>query len=178
MMREAEVAHRIEVGLKSGMRDPLGERIKRRIGSDLGLSVKSVKTISVYTLDMDLSKEQLDIIAHGLLLGPVIQESRIDKPLAQEFDWLVEVGFKPGVTDNVGKNDKGRRSSGKPASMTSRKHGRNRSDFEMETSNLCIQANPVPEFTIAQTLPNQTGAEDLLIVDFTYKLTKIGHGEI
>jgi phosphoribosylformylglycinamidine (FGAM) synthase PurS component len=68
MMREAEGTHRIEVGLKSGMRDPLGERVKRRIGSDLGLSVKSVKTISVYTLDMDLSKEQLETVCRRSML--------------------------------------------------------------------------------------------------------------
>jgi len=25
-----------------------------------------------------------------------------DKPLAEDFSWLIEVVFKPGVTDNVG----------------------------------------------------------------------------
>jgi phosphoribosylformylglycinamidine (FGAM) synthase PurS component len=100
------VAHRIEIGLKNEMRDPLGEKIKKRIQSDLGLSVDSVKTISVFTLDMDLSKDALEKVAIGPFLDPIIQEYRIDGSLAHDFDWLVEVGFKPGVTDNVGKTAK------------------------------------------------------------------------
>ncbi|MDI7260532.1 MAG: phosphoribosylformylglycinamidine synthase subunit PurL [Thermodesulfobacteriota bacterium] len=95
--------HRIEIGLKKGIRDALGERVKGRIQNDLGLSVQSVRTFSVFTLDMQLSQEELEIIATGPFLDPIIQEFRIDQPLAEDFDWLAEVGFKPGVTDNIGK---------------------------------------------------------------------------
>lgn len=98
--------HRIEIGLRKGIRDPLGEKISRRVQNDLGLPVKSVRTISVFTLDMNLSKEELERVATGPFVDPIIQEYRIDQPLAQNFDWLVEVGFKPGVTDNVGKTAK------------------------------------------------------------------------
>ncbi len=97
------MAHRIEIGLKEGIRDALGEKVKRRIERDLGLSIGSVKTISVYTLDLELSKEELETIASDPFLDPIIQEYRIDEPLARDFDWLIEVSFKPGVTDNVGK---------------------------------------------------------------------------
>ena len=98
--------HRIEIGLRKGIRDPLGEKISRRVQNDLGLPVRSVRTISVFTLDMNLSKEELERVATGPFVDPIIQEYRIDQPLAQDFDWLVEVGFKPGVTDNVGKTAK------------------------------------------------------------------------
>jgi phosphoribosylformylglycinamidine (FGAM) synthase PurS component len=97
------VPHRIEIGLKEGIRDALGEKVKRRIQNDLGLPIESVKTISVYTLDIDLSQEELETIASDPFVDPIIQEYRIDDSLAQDFDWLVEVSFKPGVTDNVGK---------------------------------------------------------------------------
>lgn len=97
------MAHRIEVALKEEMRDPLGEKLKKRIQSDFGLSVDCIRTISVFTLDMDLSKEDLEMIATGPLIDPIIQQFGIDEALAGDFDWLVEVGFKPGVTDNVGK---------------------------------------------------------------------------
>ncbi|MEW6376797.1 MAG: phosphoribosylformylglycinamidine synthase subunit PurS [Thermodesulfobacteriota bacterium] len=100
------MAHRIEIGLKKGIRDPLGEKVGRRIKNDLGLPVESVKTLSVFTLDIELSKEDLKRVATGPFLDPIIQEYRIDGPLARDFDWLVEVGFKPGVTDNVGKTAK------------------------------------------------------------------------
>jgi len=100
------VPHRVEIGLKKGIRDPLGEKVSRRVQNDLGLPVKSVRTISVFTLDMKLTKEELERVATGPLVDPIIQEYRIDQPLAQDFDWLAEVGFKPGVTDNVGKTAK------------------------------------------------------------------------
>ena len=47
--------HRIEIGLKNHVRDALGEKLKRRIRDDLNLEVQSVNTISVYTIDADLS---------------------------------------------------------------------------------------------------------------------------
>jgi phosphoribosylformylglycinamidine synthase II len=95
--------HRIEIGFKEGVPDALGEKIKVRIREDLGLDVQSVNTISVYTIDADLSNEQLKKVARGPFSDPIIQKYAIDRPLAQSFDWLIEVGFKPGVTDNVGK---------------------------------------------------------------------------
>jgi phosphoribosylformylglycinamidine synthase len=101
--REVTVAHRIEVGLKKEIRDPLGEKVKRRIQSDLGLQVESVKTVSVFTLDIELPRDELELVATGPFLDPIIQEYRIDESLARGFDWLAEVSFKPGVTDNVGK---------------------------------------------------------------------------
>jgi phosphoribosylformylglycinamidine synthase len=100
------VAHRIEIGLNKGIRDPLGEKVSRKVQNDLGLPVKSVRTISVFTLDMELSREDLVRVASGPFVDPIIQEYRIDQSLAQDFIWLVEVGFKPGVTDNVGKTAK------------------------------------------------------------------------
>ena len=100
------MAHRIEIGFKKGVRDPLGEKTRKRIQNDLGLPVESVKTLSVFNLDMDPSNAELEIIATGPFLDPVIQEYGIDRSLASDFDWLAEVGFKPGVTDNVGKTAK------------------------------------------------------------------------
>ena len=100
------MAHRIEIGLKKEIRDPLGEKVKRRIQNDLGLSVKSVRTLSIFTLDMELSQDELKTIAAGPFHDPIIQEYRVDESLARDFDWLAEVSFKPGVTDNVGKTAK------------------------------------------------------------------------
>jgi phosphoribosylformylglycinamidine synthase len=95
--------HRIEIGLKSHIRDALGEKLKRRIREDLNVEVQSVNTIVVYTIDADLSPEELEMVASGPFSDPITQVYAIDQPLAQSFDWLIEVGFRPGVTDNVGK---------------------------------------------------------------------------
>ena len=98
--------HRIEVGFKEGIRDALGEKIKKRVIEDLNISVKNVKTIDVYTIDAALSNEQLNFLGENLFSDQVTQESSMQEPLARNFDWLIEVGLKPGVTDNVGKTTK------------------------------------------------------------------------
>lgn len=97
------MASRIEVGFRNGIRDALGEKAKRRIIDNLSLPVEKVSTIEVYTITGDLSKDELNKAASGPLSDHVIQKFSIDKPLAADFDWLIEVGFRPGVTDNVGK---------------------------------------------------------------------------
>jgi len=97
------MAHRIEIGFKSGIRDALGEKIKRRMTEHLGLPVAAVQTVEVYTIEGNFSPEELEIIASGPLCDPVIQHYAIDSGIAPSFDWLIEVGYRPGVTDNVGK---------------------------------------------------------------------------
>lgn len=97
------MADRIEIGFKEGIRDALGEKIKKRITEHLHLNVDEVKTIEVYTIDGDLAEDKLREIAGGPLSDPVIQNYAINRGLADSFDWMIEVGFRPGVTDNVGK---------------------------------------------------------------------------
>jgi len=97
------MASRIEIGFKKGIRDALGEKIKKRIIEHLHLTVDEVKTVEVYTIDGDLGKGKLQQIARGPLSDPVIQDYTINRGLADGFDWMIEVGFRPGVTDNVGK---------------------------------------------------------------------------
>jgi len=98
--------HRIEIGFKPGIKDALGEKIKKRIIEDFNISVSDVKTIDVYTIDLNLSKGQLNFLCQNLFSDPVIQEFSLDKPSAKDFDWLIEVGFRPGVTDNIGRKAK------------------------------------------------------------------------
>jgi phosphoribosylformylglycinamidine synthase len=95
--------NRIEIALKAGVRDSRGERIKREIEHFLQLAVDEVRTLDVYTVDMPLEPDQLKQAAAGPFSDPVIQEWSIDRPLASGFDFAVEVGFRPGVTDNVGR---------------------------------------------------------------------------
>ena len=97
------MAWRVEIGLKPSIRDARGEKIKRRIIDDLGIAVDSVRTIDVYTIDARLSAEEVERAATGPFLDPVIQDFSIGKPIGHEFDWAIEVGYKPGVTDNVGR---------------------------------------------------------------------------
>ena len=97
------MASRIEIGFKEGIRDALGEKIRRRIIDHLRIPVDSVRTVEVYTIDADLTPGELEGVAQGPLSDPVIQDYAIARGMASGFDWLIEVGFRPGVTDNVGK---------------------------------------------------------------------------
>ena len=96
---------RIQVGLKPVFIDSFGEKTRKRIESDLHLSVNSIRTVKVYTVDADISEEQLRQAAQGPYSDPVTQDYSLG-PLALDwnlpFHWLLEVGFRPGVTDNEG----------------------------------------------------------------------------
>ncbi|HEY7746850.1 MAG TPA: phosphoribosylformylglycinamidine synthase subunit PurS [Desulfuromonadales bacterium] len=94
---------RIEVGLKDGVRDARGERVRREIREHLGIDLASVRTIDVYTVDAALAEAEVLAAARGPFSDPVIQEVAVDRPLAVDFDILIEVGYRPGVTDNVGR---------------------------------------------------------------------------
>ena len=96
------MAHRIEITNREGIRDPLAEKVKRRIERDLGIRVETVRTVEVYVIDASLTKAQLQELARAYS-DPITQRYTIDEPIARDFDWVIEVGFLPGVTDNVGR---------------------------------------------------------------------------
>ncbi len=55
-------------------------------------------------LDMYLSPFELQRVTRELFVNPVTEEERgIEEEL---FDWVIEVGYKPGVTDSVGRTAK------------------------------------------------------------------------
>lgn len=93
--------HRIVVSLKRSLPDPAGRRVMSRIAADLGISVRSVRIADEYLIDRYLTQEQLEFLVEEVFRDPVIQDAVIDAPLDIPFDWLIEVGFRPGVTDNL-----------------------------------------------------------------------------
>ena len=97
---------RLEVGFKRGVRDVLAEKVKKEIREVLGLPVLDVKTSDVYTIGENLRYKELSLLAKSLFSDPVIQEASIGCQLRKDYDWMIEIGFKPGVTDNVGKTAK------------------------------------------------------------------------
>ncbi len=74
-------------------------RILERKIRDMGL--RAMITVSrIYTIDYEFTDDQLKKIA-GALHNENSQTARINKPLQKKFDWALELGFLPGVTDNV-----------------------------------------------------------------------------
>ncbi|MFW6164441.1 MAG: phosphoribosylformylglycinamidine synthase, partial [Planctomycetota bacterium] len=99
------MVHRIEIGVRSGVRDARGEGAAEGVRTFLGLPVEGVRTRTVYKLDAELSDAEVEAV-RAELTDPVIEESAVGRLDAGAFDWLVTVGFKPGVTDNVGRTAK------------------------------------------------------------------------
>jgi phosphoribosylformylglycinamidine synthase len=94
---------RIEIGLKVHVPDARGNAVARTIAAHLHLPAQAVRTRDILTLDVALTDAELERV-RAEFTDPVIQTSGAgrlepDSP----FDWMIVVGFKPGVTDNVGR---------------------------------------------------------------------------
>ena len=95
MVQKIDIAYKID--------DTRGN-VKKENFDALGISgnIKDVRIVDSYTIDESFSKQQLRKIA-GALSNPLIEEFSINKSWApKDFDWVVEIGYLPGVTDNVG----------------------------------------------------------------------------
>jgi len=97
---------RIEVRYQDAIPDPAGRALRQRIQTDLGLTLPEVRIVEVYTIDQALSAAELERARGELFTDPLTQLSTIGAPVAGRFDWAIEVGFLPGVTDNVGRTSK------------------------------------------------------------------------
>ncbi len=93
--------HRIEVGLQDE------NSLKYKIKNFLGIDIERVQSVKVFTVTAELNESELKKIAEETLSDRVLETFTINEPFASkfevEFDFLVEKGFRPGVTDTVGK---------------------------------------------------------------------------
>jgi phosphoribosylformylglycinamidine synthase len=101
-MKEFRVS-RIEVAFKPGVADAAGKDLRRAIVEDLGIEVDSVRTAKIFTIEADLTDLELQKLGDALFSDPIVEHFTVNQPIAEDFSWLIEVGFRPGVTDNVGK---------------------------------------------------------------------------
>ncbi|MBI2043824.1 phosphoribosylformylglycinamidine synthase [Candidatus Pacearchaeota archaeon] len=93
------MAHRIEV--VQTVPDARAEVRRRQIHSAGFPQVTDVRLADVYNVDVDLPNEELNNLA-SMLVNPVSEEAFIDEPFRPDFNYAIEIGFRPGVTDNVG----------------------------------------------------------------------------
>jgi phosphoribosylformylglycinamidine synthase len=93
---------RLEIRLRPQIGDSVGHNVARTIKDSLGLTVESVLIRRVFTID-GLDDAVLATIAEqGVLHDPVLQEASFTAA-PSDADWIIEVGFRPAVTDNEGK---------------------------------------------------------------------------
>ncbi|MFO7768570.1 MAG: AIR synthase-related protein [bacterium] len=98
---EAERPYRIEIAFLPEARDARGEGVTVRAARDLGIRLEEVETRDVYLVDSDISPREAERTA-AAFEDPVVQRAHLGAAPARPFRWAVQVGYKPGVTDNVG----------------------------------------------------------------------------
>lgn len=93
---------RLLVSLHQNIKDVKGISLSKQIKRDLGIDVSNVQIIKVYTVVGIEEDEIRRVIENGILHDPVVHKVST-LPMAEDFDWIIEVGFRPGVTDNEGR---------------------------------------------------------------------------
>ncbi|MGB5158100.1 AIR synthase-related protein [Desulfobacterium sp. N47] len=93
--------HRLEIALKPEMFDAEGEGIRLKAKNYFGIEFVKVRSVSIITIDAALTKDELNLIQTTIFTNPVTQISSF-APLPIDFDWIIWVGYKPGVKDNPG----------------------------------------------------------------------------
>lgn len=101
--------YRIEISPLPQWRDARGEGVKKQVEKFFGYPVEKVWSRDVYTVSASLTEPEVRKVA-SLLYNPVLQGWRSGAAKSENFQplpecqFLVVVGFKPGVTDNVGRS--------------------------------------------------------------------------
>ncbi|MFA5872088.1 MAG: AIR synthase-related protein [Parcubacteria group bacterium] len=83
-------------------------KVKQKQFEKLGFlgKIKAVEIRDCYTIDAGIKAAEIKKAAQSLV-NPLLEQALIDNFEAQKkFDWAVEIGFLPGVTDNVGNTAK------------------------------------------------------------------------
>ena len=98
---------RVEVATRPGVADTRGRSLPGEIRDALGLAVESARVVKVYTVD-GVDQAQIGAVLDKAVLHDPVLHTASRTPLAasMDWDWLLEVGFRPGVTDNEGRTAK------------------------------------------------------------------------
>ena len=90
----------ITVCPKTHLDDCVGRNISHKIQEALGIHVQATHVAQVFTVE-GLDKAGVErAVAEGVLHDPVLHDAFLTPPPSQA-DYVLEVGFRPGVTDNV-----------------------------------------------------------------------------
>ncbi len=92
---------RLEIRLKDELPDASGVGISKKARAYFHFDVDDVRVIRVLTIDAHFEEEQLSRIQEELFTNPITEQSAYT-PIYRDFDWLIWVGFRPGVRDTAG----------------------------------------------------------------------------
>ncbi|BBO86650.1 phosphoribosylformylglycinamidine synthase subunit PurL [Desulfosarcina ovata subsp. sediminis] len=92
---------RIEITLTENLVDAEGEALRHKAKNYFDIDIETVRTIQIVTIDADLADAHVETARSEIFTNPVTQVSALT-PLAVDFDWIIWIGFRPGVRDNPG----------------------------------------------------------------------------
>jgi len=91
----------IEVALKPALLDAEASSLKKRAFDYFGVEISDARCVNLLTIESEFSQKELEMIKDQIFTNPVTQFSSLF-PLTLDFDYLIWVGFRPGVKDNQG----------------------------------------------------------------------------
>ena len=87
-----------------GLTDARGESTKALLISDTGITAEDVRVILGYQVRANLTEDECNAALYDLFADPIIERATHTESLLSSFekppDMAIQVGFKPGVTDN------------------------------------------------------------------------------
>jgi len=96
----------VRLDVRSTIHDSRGDVTKKEFGHLIPPKrIKAVTIVDSYLIDASLSKKELTV-AGNLLANPQIESFTIGRHIPPAFDWAIEIGYLPGVTDNAGSTAK------------------------------------------------------------------------
>lgn len=101
MTRLLTSAHRIAIFPKSGIKNPKIKNLIKDIKEFFNVSVEEISIHQIYAINKSLNADQLYTIANGPLHDPILEQSAVGPFYEERFEWIVEVCFKPGLTDSL-----------------------------------------------------------------------------
>ena len=89
-----------------GLPDARGNSTREMLASDHGINVDRVRVILGYQVLGGLTEDEAERTVYDLFADPIIERGRMGESLLSTFpeppEIAIQVGFKPGVTDNSG----------------------------------------------------------------------------
>ncbi len=95
----------IEIRMKNHLDDCVGANLAARIRAALQVPVTAVRVTNIFTVEGLSAAEVQKAVDVAAIHDPVLHTASL-QPLAtlpEETSWVIEVGFRPGVTDNAGR---------------------------------------------------------------------------
>lgn len=113
--------YRVETGPRAGLDDTQGRKTAQHLRKALNISVSGVRQIKVFTVDGLDAAQVGRLLDESIWHDPILQDASLEPlPLLDTTaDWFVEVGFRPGVTDNEARTARDTATSATPTARKS-----------------------------------------------------------